>query len=150
MNRRAGAALFLATAVLFLIANRGAYQGYFQDDELDNISWAPTLSAGTFVEGLLTPKFLAGNFRPTGHFYFAFMGKHFGLNFPKYLFPIHALHLLNVWLVWLIVRRMGATPFAAAAGALFFAFHMAAFDVFWKPMYVFDLLCATFCLASLF
>ena len=60
-------------AALFLIANRGAYKGYFQDDELDNISWAPTLSAGTFAEGLLTPKFLSGNFRPTGHFYFAVM-----------------------------------------------------------------------------
>src|SRR5690349_20619081 len=150
MNRRAGAGLFIAMAALFLIANRGAYKGYFQDDELDNISWAPTLSAGTFAQGLLTPKFLSGNFRPTGHFYFAVMGKRFGLDFPKYLFPIHALHLLNVWLVWLIGRRLDLSPFAAAAGSLFFAFHMAVFDVFWKPMYVFDLLCGTFCLASLY
>ncbi len=149
MTRPAGALLFLAMATLFLIANRGAYKGYFQDDELDNISWAPSLPASTFAEGLLTPKFLSGNFRPTGHFYFAFMGKRFGLDFPKYLFPIQALHLLNVWLVWLIARRLGASPFAAAAGALFFAFHMAVFDVFWKPMYVFDLLCATFSLASI-
>ena len=149
MTWRAGALLFFAMAALFLTANRGAYKGYFQDDELDNISWAPGLSAGTFVEGLLTPKFLRGNFRPTGHFFFAVMGRRFGLDFPKYVFPIQALHLLNVWLVWLIVRRLGSSVFAAACGAVFFAFHMAVFDVFWKPMYVFDLLCATFCLASL-
>src|SRR6266567_4639527 len=120
MNRRAGAALFLATALLFLIANRGAYKGYFQDDELDNASWAPYLSGTDFLSGVVTPKFLTGNFRPAGHFYFAVMGRRFGLDFPKYLFPIHALHLLNVWLLWLIARHLGLSPFAAGAGALFF------------------------------
>jgi hypothetical protein len=149
MNRRAGAALFLAMALLFVIANRGAYKGYFQDDELDNISWAPDVPAIDFLSGLVTPKFLAGNFRPVGHLYFALMGKFFGMDFPKYIFPIHALHLLNVWLVWLVARRLNLSPFAAGAGALFFAFNMVVFDVYWKPMYVFDLLCATFCLASL-
>jgi hypothetical protein len=150
MSWRAGAVLFLAMATLFLVANRAAYKSYFLDDELDNLSWAPSLSFSTFAEGLVTPQFLRGNFRPVGHFYFAVMGKRFGLDFPKYLFPIHALHLLNVWLVWLVARRLGASLFAAAAGAVFFAFHMAVFDVLWKPMYVFDLLCGTFCLASLF
>src|ERR1051325_612936 len=101
MTRRMGAALFLTMALLFLIANRGAYKGYFQDDELDNISWAPYVSTSDFLTGVLTPKFLSGNFRPVGHLYFACMGRHFGLDFPKYLFPIHALHLLNVWLLWL-------------------------------------------------
>jgi hypothetical protein len=149
MNRRAGAALFVAMALLFLIANRGAYKSYFQDDELDNISWAPDVPKIDFLTGVLTPKFLAGNFRPAGHLYFALMGKYFGLDFPKYLFPIHALHLLNVWLLWLIARRLGLSLFAAGAGALFFAFNMVVFDVYWKPMYVFDLLCTTFCLASL-
>src|SRR6266496_4393003 len=98
MTRPAGALLFLAMALLFLIANRGAYKGYFQDDELDNISWAPDVPKIEFLTGVLTPKYLTGNFRPVGHFYFAVMGKQFGLDFPKYLFPLHALHLLNVWL----------------------------------------------------
>src|SRR5262245_61812288 len=77
------------------------------------------------------------------------MGNQFALDFPKYVFPLHALHLLNVWLIWLIARRLGLSPFAAGAGALFFAFNIVVFDVYWKPMYVFDLLCATFCLSSL-
>ena len=141
--------MFLASALLFLIANRGAYKGYFQNDELDNISWAPSLSHTDFLAGVFTPRFLAGNFRPVGHFYFAIMGRHFGLDFPKYLLPVHSLHLLNVWLLWLIARRLGLSPFARGAGALFFAFNMVVFDVYWKPMYVFDLLCATLCLASL-
>ena len=32
-----GALLFLAMALLFLTANRGAYKGYFNDDDLDNL-----------------------------------------------------------------------------------------------------------------
>src|SRR5581483_4243332 len=39
--------------------------------------------------------------------------------------------------------------FAASAGALLFAFHMATFDAYWRPMYIYDVLCASFCLASL-
>ena len=62
---------------------------------------------------------------------------------------IHAFHLLNVWLLWLVARRLGRRPVAAAAACLFFGLHMALFDDFWKPMYVFDVLCATFCLLSL-
>ena len=33
-----GALLWLAAAALFFIANRGAYESYFQDDDLDNIA----------------------------------------------------------------------------------------------------------------
>jgi hypothetical protein len=55
---------------------------------------------------------------------------------------------LNVWLVWLVARRLGAPPFAVAAACLFFGLHMALFDDFWKPMYIFDVLCAGFCLLS--
>jgi hypothetical protein len=32
---------------------------------------------------------------------------------------------------------------------MFFVFSAAAFDAYWKPMYVFDLLCTTFSLASI-
>jgi hypothetical protein len=62
---------------------------------------------------------------------------------------IHGLHLINVLLLWFVMRWLGLSRIGAGMGALFFAFHMAAFDVYWKPMYVFDLLCCTFCLLSL-
>src|SRR5574340_104759 len=149
MKRWSGAALFLAAAVLFLIANRGAYKGFFQDDELDNISWTPAVSAWVYLKEFASPRLAESNFRPVGHFFFNVTARAFGLDFPKYVFPIHALHLLNVWLLWLLARRLGCNPWAASAGAILFAFHMACFDVYWKPMYVFDLLCGTFVLASI-
>src|SRR6266566_3723130 len=50
----------------------------------------------------------------------------------------------------MLARRIGLTPLASSLGTLFFAFDMAAFDIYWKPMYVFDLFCATFCLLAIF
>jgi hypothetical protein len=101
-----------------------------------------------FLNGLASPRLLSGNFRPVGHAYFAVAGRAFALDFPRYIPFLHLLHILNGWLVWRIARRLGVSPWAASAGALFFAFHMACFDNYWKPMYVFDVLCATFSLAS--
>jgi hypothetical protein len=148
MSKRTGLLLFVALAAVFLVANRGAYRGYFQDDEFDTLSWARYGSSMEYLKGAVTPLFQVNNFRPTGHFYFH-EGEHlFGLDFPKYVAVIHLFHLLNVWLVWLLARKLGASALAAGAGAVFFAFHMALFDAFWKPMYVYDVLCATFCLLS--
>jgi hypothetical protein len=139
----------VAFAALFLMLNGGAYSGYFQDDEIDNLSWAPYLSPLDFLAGAVTPRFQANNFRPVGHYYFHAVEEVAGLEFPVYVGVLQGFHLLNVWLLWLVTRRLGAAPFPAAAACLFFGLHMALFDDFWKPMYVFDVLCATFCLLSL-
>src|SRR5579871_3615224 len=149
MNRWAGLALFVAAALLFLIANRGAYRGYFQGDELDNIGWTPQVPLLVYAQDLINPVYNARNFRPVGHFYFRVMSRTFGLDFPPYVIPLHLVHLLNIWLLWIVLRHLGASAYAAAAGVAFFAFHLAVFDVYWKPMYAFDLFCCTFCLLSL-
>jgi hypothetical protein len=148
MSKRAGLLLFAAFAALFLTVNRDAYRGYFQDDEIDNLSWTPYLSPLDFLKGAATPQFQPNNFRPVGHYYFHAVEEIAGLNFPVYVAVLQAVHFLNVWLVWLVARRLGAPPFAVAAACLFFGLHMALFDDFWKPMYIFDVLCAGFCLLS--
>ncbi len=149
MSKRMGLLLFTALAALFLAANRGAYRGYFHDDDLGNLSWIGYAPAIEYLKATMTPLFQVNNFRPTGFFYFYEAERFFGLDFPKYVAVIHLFHLLNVWMIWLLARRLGAGPLAAGAGAVLFTFHMALFDVVWKPMFVFDLLCGTFCLLSL-
>jgi hypothetical protein len=149
MSKRAGLTLWIATALLFLLMNRGAYRGYFTDDELDNISWTQYVPVSDFLKDAASPLFLKFNFRPVGHFYFYAMESACGLDFPKYVAVLHGLHLLNVWLLWLLLRRLGAPPPGAVIGVAFFAFHMALFDALWKPMYVFDVLCGTWSLACL-
>ena len=54
----------LAVVVVFFVLNYTAYDGFFQDDELDNIKWAPTRPALTFISSLLRPQFEIDNFRP--------------------------------------------------------------------------------------
>ncbi len=149
MRKLPGVALFAAMMLLFLIANRGAYQGYFDGDALNNLSWTQHVPLADFAIGFISPRFYPHNFRPAGHLYFSVMARLAGLDFPWYVATMHALHFLNVWLVWLLLRRLGLAPLAAGSGALFFAFHIGVFDAYWKPMYVFDVLCAAFSLLSL-
>jgi hypothetical protein len=139
----------LALGALFLLLNRPAYKGYFQDDELDTLAWAPRVPASSYLQGALTPRFFPNNFRPVGHFYFFAAGRLFDLNFPGYVAVLQFFHLFNVWLLWLLARRLGSPRPAALLACVFFAFHMALFEAFWKPMYVFDVLCGTFCLLAL-
>ncbi len=84
-----------------------------------------------------------------GHIYFTLMGRAFGLDFPPYMTPILAIHLINALLLFLLLRKLGIDDWRALAGAAFFTLSATAFDAYWKPMYVFDLLCATFSLASI-
>jgi hypothetical protein len=139
----------VAIAIAFIALNHSAYDGFFQDDELDNLKWASTSPAAPFLTGLLTPKFQTNNFRPVGQIYFAVMGNRFGLWFAPYVTPIFAIHLLNALLLWLLMRKLGIKQWCAIAAAAFFTLSAAAFDAYWKPMYVFDLLCTTFSLASI-
>jgi hypothetical protein len=149
MSKRAGVLCFLLLISLFLAVNAGAYRGYFQSDEADNIGWTPLGRKVDYLKALVSPRFQVNNFRPVGHFYFREASNYFGLDFWKYVAVIHLFHFLNIWLIWVLARRLGAPPLAAAAGCLLFALHMALFDAFWKPMYVFDVLCGTFCLLSM-
>jgi len=149
MTKRAGAALLLLAAALFLIANRAAYRGYFQDDELNNVSWTRDIPVSGYVKAIVSPVFFTNNFRPVGHFYYRQMSLWYGLDFPKYLPLMHLAHILNIWLVWLLARRLGLSPLAASLGTALFVYHMAVFEIYWKPMYVFDLFCATFTLATI-
>jgi hypothetical protein len=124
MSKRNGLILLLLLAALFLILNRGAYKGYFQDDEIDLLSGTP----GWIPPGIL-------------HI--------FGLRYPFYVAFVQIFHLLNVWLLWVLIRRVGSPPLPAVLGCFFYAIHAALFDAVWKPTYLFDVLCGTLCLLSI-
>src|SRR3954464_2994137 len=134
--------------LLFLVVNRGAYKGYFQDDDLDNLAWNSQLDAVDYLNGLISPVFSRNNFRPVGHFYLHVMERLAGLRFAPYVAMLQFFHLANCFLVWLILRRLKMHPLAALSAVLFFFYHPATFDAYWQPMYVFDVLCGTFCLLS--
>ncbi len=148
-DKRLAVALFVLLAVAFYVANHGAFRGYFQDDDLDNLSFTRELGLSQFFTPLVWPRVFENNFRPVGHLFYYVMARTAGLNYWAYIAFLQCVHLLNAALLCLLLRRLGLSFLASCAGTLFWVFHMAAFDVFWKPMYVFDLLCGSFCLLSL-
>jgi hypothetical protein len=138
----------VAILALFLITNRAAFEGYFSDDDLDNLSWATVAGLDSFVEELVSPVFSKTNTRPTGALFYRISGLSFGLQFERYIPPLFALHLLNCALIFWLLKRKGAIETDAAAATVFFLFHASLLEAWWKPMYIFDLLAATFCLIT--
>lgn len=143
-----GALLLCAFTVTFLLVNWGSFQGYFQDDDLDNITWAPKLRTVDYLEPLWQFRYEKSNFRPVGHYFYHVMERVAGMDFPRWLAAYNLLHLINVCLLWLSLRRLRFDPWAASAGTLAFALHFAVFDAYWKPMFVFDVTCCLFLLAA--
>ena len=148
VRRAAAFALVLTALLLFFVANRAAYKGYFSDDDLVNIGWPTYVGDDVFVKGLLSPLFSPYNFRPVGFLYYRYLGRAFHLDYPPYVAALQALHVLNVLLLYWLLRRLDLPPPAAVAGASFYLFHAAVLEAFWKPMYIFEVLCATFCLLA--
>jgi hypothetical protein len=134
---------------VFIALNYRAYDGFFQDDELDNLSFTPQITVGEFAVGFVKPLFDVDNFRPPGHLYFGVMGRLFGEDFPPWMTPIFVLHLVNGALIFAIARRLKIDVWQALAAVAFFTWGAGAFDAYWKPMYVFDLLCTMFSLGSI-
>jgi hypothetical protein len=147
--RKAGYALFPALACLVVVANRQAYGGYFRTDDFLTFGWTRYTPLSDYLKALLTPLYIPSHFRPAGHIAYWILDRTVGLNFPVFVALLQALHILNLWLVWRILRSLSLPARAAAAGTLLFAFHMAVLDAYWKPQFVFDVVCATFSLACI-
>jgi hypothetical protein len=105
--------LFALLAVIFLILNLGAYHSYFQDDDLDTLTWAPYVRSWDFLRFATSPRFCLSNFRPVGAYYYHVVSLLFQLDFPKFIFPLQLAQLLNAWLLWNIIRKLGLDVFAA-------------------------------------
>lgn len=150
-SSRSKLALFaLALVLFFLWMNRSSYRGFFTDDDLDNLANARGVELSDIGKALVNPKIGGGgNFRAAAYFYYFAMARAVGNHYIPYVVGIQVIHLANVALVFLLARALGAQLTGACVAALAFVFHAAALDVYWKAMYVFDLLCATFTLASL-
>ncbi|MBZ5605233.1 MAG: hypothetical protein LAO79_23285 [Acidobacteriia bacterium] len=144
------AIFFLAIVVLFAAANRPAYNSFFASDDLDNIANAREAELSYYAKTLVNPIGQADTvFRPVPAFYYWVMARTAGLHFAPYVAVIQLIHLLNVALVFFLARSLGATRIGACAASALFAFHAAMLTIYLRPMYVFDLVCATCILATL-
>lgn len=142
-------AFFTGALLVFFFSNRAAYKGYFSDDDLDNIGWPTIAGNDTFISAILTPRLSEFNFRPIGDLYYRYVGRAYKLRFPPYVFVLQLLHVVNALLLFWLLRRLDFSTVAAGAGAMFYGVNAVILEAYWKPMYVFDVLCAMFCLITL-
>lgn len=142
-------AVAAATLVLFFIANRHAFGGYFSADDLDTLTWAPTIGWDTILEVFVAPRPIEGNVRAVGVFFYRTLYHLFHFEFRWWLAVLWSLHVTVCLLLYALVRRLRVAPWPAYLATLCFLMHPALFDAWWKPMFWFDVLCALFCLATL-
>lgn len=147
-SRWRGAGLLAAVLLLALAAHHNAYRGWFEDDDLSTLTWAGQIPLRDLIFSIPSLQYPGEHSRPAGYFYYDAISRCFGLDYPPYVAVLQLVCVLNVGLLWLLLRRIGLDALAAAAGCLFFAMHRALFDAWWKPMFVYDVLCTTFALAS--
>jgi hypothetical protein len=143
------AAILAAVLVAALTVHHPAYRGYFEDDDLDTLTWARYVQPAAMVLGLPSLKYPPDQGRVPGFFYYALLYRRFGLTYLPYVIVLQISQSLNVVLLWFLLRRMGLDPPARAAGCLFFALSAALFDAWWKPMFIYDVLCTMFALSSI-
>ena len=141
-------AFFLFAITLFFIATRTAFKGWYMSDDLDTLGWTKFNQHLHYAEVALSWKFQPGNFRPVGHYFYKLLDTVAPYNFTAFVGAFQAIHLFNLLLMWLLLRRFDLPDWARALGVLFFAFHSATFDAYYRPMFVFDVLCTTFALLT--
>lgn len=146
---RTPAVAALLLAALFVVANLGAFDGYFSDDDLDNLGWNSFVGIDEYGRGICDVLLSPHNFRPAGHIFYWVLVRLAGLDFTWYVGVILALHLANSALVCGLLRKLDLPAWPALAATAMWAFHPALVMAHWKPMYVFDLVCGTFCLLTL-
>ena len=142
-------AAFILASAGFVLANRAAYRAYFSDDDFDKSGWPTALSNAEFLREIVTPRMSDGLFRPIGYLYYRYMPRFFKFDYTPWVVVLQAGHLLNVLLLFFVLRRFGLADFAAASGALLYLFHAAMIYVYWQPQYIFEVLVAMFSLLTL-
>src|SRR5436189_3945027 len=108
MRKSLFAAASVVLALLFLVANRGAYQSYFYGDDLDTLTWAPGGTTLDYALPLLSPVFSRSNFRPAAHYYYHLLGRTAGPDgFRAFLAVIQAIHLVNTLILFWVFVSLG-------------------------------------------
>ena len=82
----------LGVVSLFLIANRGAYRGFFTGDDFDNLANAREVEISYHGKALLKPRLVGDQaFRAAAHFYYYAMVRLAGLRYRPYVAVIHVM-----------------------------------------------------------
>lgn len=114
---------------------------------MDFITWARFVPFTDYLRALPSLVYPAG--RPVGYAYYWALNRIAGLNYGPWVVALQLIGVVNVSLLWLLMRKSGLGEAATAAGCLFFVSSRALFDAWSTPRFIYDVLCTTFALTSL-
>lgn len=150
--RRPVRSLDLAIAVTLSVTLLTAFRlwsfSYFWTDDFNNLFLVRSETFLQMVGYIVDPQ--ASYFRPVGMFVYWALYQLFGLHPLPYHLTAWALHALNTFLLFLLLRRWLHSPFAAAAGAIPFALRVNFADVYWSFGSIFELLACGLMLTGLY
>lgn len=121
-----------------LVAFRLWRFSYFWTDDFGNIFWIQSERFGQIVGHIVNP--LSTFYRPTGLLLYEILYRSAGMNPAPYHLVAWTLHAINTALLFLLLSRILQSPFAAAAGAIPFAFRVNFADIYWSFGTIFELL----------
>jgi hypothetical protein len=146
--RQANLMTGLAVAATLLLAFRLWSFSYFWTDDFGNIFWIQSETLSRMIGYVVNP--LSTFYRPVGMFAYWVLYHAFGLQPLPYHLVAWALHSLNTFLLFVILRRLLHSPFAAAAGAIPFAFRVNFADMYWSFGTIFELAACAFLLIGIY
>jgi hypothetical protein len=121
---------------------------YFLLDDLNNLAIAMRETTGSLIVQILNP--LTPSFRPVVILVYHTLWRCFDLDPLPYHAFAWLVHTGNVGLLYLILARVLGNRYAAACGALLFAFEASYAAVLWEFGAIFELCCGLFFLLGLY
>ena len=115
---------------------------YFWLDDFNNLFWVQKLGGTTLLWDVVNPA--SARFRPVGWFSYWGLWRLFDLAPMPYHVFAWMIHSVNVAWVYVLLRRMLQSDYAAAVGSLLFTFQVVYWEIYWSFGTIFELLAAFF------
>ena len=143
-NTRIAGAIVLAICVsVILLALFSKFSFfYFWLDDYNNLWWVQRTPYLDLFRHMVNPA--SDYHRPLGMLVYKIHFDLFHLEPLPYRITVFLLHTLNVLLVYLVLRKMIGSGYAAGFGALFFSYQVAFWHIFWQFGTIFELLAGAF------
>jgi hypothetical protein len=132
----------------FLYFSRDVLRVHFSPDDMmniDNFYWSPGPWRLFYSQFLLW----RGYYRPMGGLFYLPILSVWGLDPAPYHVALSSILLVNVYLVYRLVRNLGGGELAAGLAALVACYHAGLGNLYYNTAFVYDALCGCFFLAAL-
>ena len=132
----------ICVGILLAMALRLYWFAYFWTDDFNNLFWVQQTNGRQLIAAIVNPT--STFFRPTGMALYWLLFRYRDLDPVSYHAVAWLLHATIVGLVYLLLRRLTHSHFAAGVGATLFAFQAILSDIYWGFGTIFEILAAFF------